>query len=251
MVKMQQSGILQEKKSKKKRKKMRGSAIIGGQAADNGRVVGDFYPTPPNGTYPLLLVEEFPGPVWEPACGDGAIARILERDGGYPVCSTDLYDRGYGRAGLDFYQFSEPPEGCRSIVTNPPFRTITPDGSVRPVQDWAKFAMIDLGIEKMALFLKTTALAGKARSEVWKDPKVGLTKVYQLTSRVTTLRNGVAKPGPDGKINSGLIDYAWYIFERGYQGRPTLDWIDPINYSEFLAKRAGWKQAALLGDPDE
>jgi len=41
-------------------------------------------------------VESFEGQIWEPACGDGAISRVLEA-AGYQVISTDLIDRGYGQ----------------------------------------------------------------------------------------------------------------------------------------------------------
>ena len=41
----------------------------------------DFYPTPPEATRAPLAVESFAGPVWEPACGDGAIAKEFEAAG--------------------------------------------------------------------------------------------------------------------------------------------------------------------------
>ncbi len=41
------------------------------------RVPFDFYATPPEATPALLSVEQFDGPIWEPACGDGAISRQL------------------------------------------------------------------------------------------------------------------------------------------------------------------------------
>jgi len=61
----------------------------------------DFYPTPPAGTRALLEVESFTGPIWEPACGDGAISKVLE-SAGHQVISTDLIDRGYGTGGGRF-----------------------------------------------------------------------------------------------------------------------------------------------------
>ena len=61
------------------------------------RVPFDFYATPPEATRALLSVEDFDGLVWEPACGHGAISRVLV-NAGYSVVSTDLIDRGYGSA---------------------------------------------------------------------------------------------------------------------------------------------------------
>src|ERR1700759_147425 len=50
----------------------------------------------------------WPRRVWEPACGDGGIARPLER-GGFRVVGTDLVDRGYGFGGVDFLQVASRP----------------------------------------------------------------------------------------------------------------------------------------------
>lgn len=41
------------------------------------RIPNEFYPTPPEATRALLSVEAFDGPIWEPACGEGAITREL------------------------------------------------------------------------------------------------------------------------------------------------------------------------------
>ena len=65
----------------------------------------DFYPTPPQAVLPLLPHLELIGntqyDVWECACGDGAISKVLEENG-LNVRSTDLIDRGYGDYGIDF-----------------------------------------------------------------------------------------------------------------------------------------------------
>ncbi len=53
----------------------------------------DFYPTPPEATKALLEVERFDSLVWEPAAGDGAIAKVLA-DHGYGVVASDLHDYG-------------------------------------------------------------------------------------------------------------------------------------------------------------
>lgn len=80
----------------------------------------EFYPTPPEAVRALLSVEQFEGSVWEPACGDGAISKVLEK-AGYSVISTDLIDRGFGRGGYDFLKSTTPL--ARNIITNPPYGT--------------------------------------------------------------------------------------------------------------------------------
>src|SRR6185369_10862163 len=61
----------------------------------------DFFPTPRWATFALMDNEPFDGEIWDPACGDGAMARVLAERGN-AVIATDLYDRGYGEPGHDF-----------------------------------------------------------------------------------------------------------------------------------------------------
>lgn len=84
------------------------------------RTVYEFYPTPPEATRALLAVESFEGDIWEPACGDGAISKVLEA-AGYQVVSTDLIDRGYGAGGHNFLKSDRPL--AKNIITNPPYGT--------------------------------------------------------------------------------------------------------------------------------
>jgi hypothetical protein len=80
----------------------------------------DFYATPAWVTEALLRHVRFRGPIWEPCCGDGAMSTVLASHG-YDVVSTDIAERGFGTAGIDFLTCPTVPHGCRSIVTNPPY----------------------------------------------------------------------------------------------------------------------------------
>ena len=40
---------------------------------------------------------------------------------GYEVVSTDIADCGFGTPGVDFLASRSVREGCRSIITNPPY----------------------------------------------------------------------------------------------------------------------------------
>jgi len=83
------------------------------------RAAYEFYPTPPEATRALLCVETFDGPIWEPACGEGHISKVLETQG-HSVVSTDLATCwGYGDTGRDF--LAEKKSLARHIVTNPPY----------------------------------------------------------------------------------------------------------------------------------
>ena len=79
----------------------------------------DYFPTPEWATHALIENERFEGEIWEPACGDGAMSRVLEQTG-CPVFSTDLFDRGYGEAGVDFLKADRVSD---NIVTNPPYNS--------------------------------------------------------------------------------------------------------------------------------
>lgn len=96
-----------------------GAAIAGGNGS---RRADDFYPTPWEATEALCLWLKrhgwFPEYIWEPACGDGAMARVLEAHGA-SVHASDLIDRGFGQGGVDFLKFSVFPSPA--VITNPPF----------------------------------------------------------------------------------------------------------------------------------
>ena len=38
----------------------------------------------------------------------------------------------------------------------------------------------------------------------------------------------------DGKYKTGMMVYAWYIWDRAYKGSATIDWID--NNNDVLKK---------------
>lgn len=81
----------------------------------------DLYETPACAVTSLLTVEPVPTTIWEPACGPGAIVRVL-RATGRKVIATDLVDYGCDDsvARCDFLMERDAPASC--IVTNPPFK---------------------------------------------------------------------------------------------------------------------------------
>jgi hypothetical protein len=91
---------------------------IAGSVAAESRGSLSFHETPPELTEALLAHQTLPRRIWEPACGAGAIARVLEQ-AGHGVIATDLADRGFGTSGINFLRTIWP--SARAIVTNPPF----------------------------------------------------------------------------------------------------------------------------------
>lgn len=55
----------------------------------------DYYATDPIAAKYLLTLETLNNNLWEPACGEGHLAKVF-LDNGYNVKSTDLIDRGFG-----------------------------------------------------------------------------------------------------------------------------------------------------------
>lgn len=94
-------------------KNLIGSKICGGNPAGT-RSVADFYPTPPEATQALLnFLNLEPGTtVWEPACGDGHMVKVLESND-LLVRATDI------TLGVDFLTTED--NTSQWIITNPPF----------------------------------------------------------------------------------------------------------------------------------
>ena len=161
----------------------------------------DYYATDPRAVELLLEQERFSENIWEPACGEGHISKVLEAHG-HKVFSTDLIDRGFGVGGKDFLTESMAFDG--DIITNPPYK-------------YAR-AFVEKALEsvpegnKVAMFLKLTFLEGKARQAFFK--KCPPQTVYVSSSRLECGKNGVF-------LNGSAVAYAWYVWKKGYP-RPNL-----------------------------
>jgi hypothetical protein len=174
------------------------------------RVDGDFYPTPTWVTECLLGKVALRGPVWEPCCGDGAIAKVLTA-AGHKVVATDLVDRGYGRGGVDFYQTSQVPDGCRAVITNPPYGDGA--GSRGPKAAIHMLTFTDHAIRlarqaeaQLALLVRLQWIAGTRVSSLLGEGK--MRAVVVLTRRIQWFDHGKAS-------KSAQHHHAWIFFDFG------------------------------------
>lgn len=166
----------------------------------------DFYPTPPMGTEALLRWVDFDGPIWEPACGDGAISEVL-RAAGHSVVSSDLVDRGYGESRVDFLMETRP--RAPNIITNPPFKLLVP---------FIEKAL-SLSTGKVAILARLAVLEGAARRRLYESTP--LARVLVFSSRLPIWR-GQQKPE---NCSSGMIAFAWFVWDHQHEGPPTLGWL--------------------------
>lgn len=128
-------------------------AVLGAtNHSQNQREENDFYATDPIAMELLLNMEQFSNDIWECACGEGHLSKVLEARG-YNVISTDLIDRGFGESGIDFLSTTHQFDG--DIITNPPYKYAREfvEHAIESVTDGHKVAML----------LKIQFLEGKAR----------------------------------------------------------------------------------------
>ena len=163
----------------------------------------DFYPTPPPATRALMAAEPLSGPIWEPACGDGAISDVLME--AHPTISTDLYDRGHGESGVDFLATQH--LLAPTIVTNPPFRH---------AQAFIQHA-IDLGAKKHCWLLRLAFLEGKRRhDELFAHHRPA--RIFVFSRRLTLWR------GDETPTGSGTTAYAWFVWD-GDSTETKVSWL--------------------------
>lgn len=177
----------------------------------------DFYATPAWVTEALLRHVRFRGPVWEPCCGDGAMSSVLAGQG-YDVISTDLVDRGFGEAGVNFLTTYTVPSGCRSIVTNPPYG----DSGSHAAQSRSPTAMLEFLRHAMmltksvqgqlALLVRLQWVAGRRVADVMSAGPFAATIV--LTRRIRWFDMGKF-------TKNAQHHHAWVVFDHAHpHGQP-------------------------------
>lgn len=127
----------------------------------------------------------------------------------YNVKSTDLINRGYGTGNVNFLTQKEIFKG--DIITNPPYKYAN------------EFILHALSLvekkSKVAMFLPVRFLSGKKRAEIFKEfpPKI----IYVASSRINCAKNGDFH-----KYNSSAMDYAWFVWEKGFKGKTETKWFN-------------------------
>lgn len=183
-----------------------------GHSSEPGRPEADFYRTCPEAVMSLLAVETFDGPIWEPACGDGAISEILQT-ADLEVYSSDLYDYGYGDETNRDFLTSTAPEGVMNIITNPPFKL-----SAEFAQRGAEIVKKTRG--KLALLNRLLWLEGVKRKRLFQETR--LARVWVFSRRLPMMH----RPGYKGKRTTPMVAFAWYVWDYVQLGPTQVRWID-------------------------
>ena len=171
----------------------------------------DYFPTPGWATHALIDNEKFSGEIWESACGDGAMSRVLEMTG-CKVRSSDLFDRGYGEAGIDFLGANYLTD---NIVTNPPYNSA--EGFVA--------SGIKCSRKKFALLLRLAFLEGSNRNHTIFSQSPP-SRVWVFSERITFYPAGAVQAG------SGTTAYAWFVWDKDATGT-ELKWFKPGYKARF------------------
>lgn len=209
------------------------------------RKPADLYPTPVDATesiIPLLeaislrsdgTVDPHGGDgrsirrVWEPACGDGRLSRVLEWHG-YEVTSSDLREciPHPGIGGIDFLgdmlkaRQDERPFRYDAIITNPPFsharQFVERARSLAPV---------------VIMLVKQNYWNTKGRLTMWDEHRPAF--FLPITWRLAFLKQE--------RGNSPLMDCAWCVWIDG--------WDEPGCFFEPVRKRVypGYHDIGVLG----
>ena len=159
--------------------------------------------------------------IWEPAVGGGHLALRLTKNG-YTVFASDIIERDFRCDEIHDFLSDATPKTLRykfngnafDILTNPPYKY---------AKEFVLKALELLSIGcKCYMFLKLQFLEGVARyNEIFNitPPKV----VYVFKKRLLCAKNGEFERMK--KSGGSAVAYAWFVWEKGYQGTTTVGWI--------------------------
>ena len=167
----------------------------------------DFYVEPTWCSRRLFEVERFDTGIFDPACGLG---RILDsaRAAQYIAFGADIVQRG----AADFIEdYIELPRLAANVASNPPFG----------IADRFCETALKNTTHKVALLLPTKWMNGAKRG-AWLET-TPLRRVWLLAPRPSMPPGPVIEAGL--KPGNGTVDFCWFVWERGYAGRPELRWL--------------------------
>lgn len=172
------------------------------------RIEGDKYYTPAWCTEVLLKYVDFTGGICEPACGDGAVVKVLEA-AGHGVLASDIAPEMKDAFVHDFFAGHKNGAGnlnCKNIVTNPPFN-LAEKFVCRALR------MTEAMGGKVAMLLRNEWDSASSRSYLFRDNPFAMKIV--LTKRPRWIAG--SKGGP-------RHNYSWFVWDHAHKGLATMRW---------------------------
>lgn len=173
------------------------------------RELNDYYSTDPSAItllhkYDLL---DYDQQYWETACGGGNLSKELIRLGYDVVRNTDLFDRGYGESGVDFFKVKEVFDG--NLITNPPYKHIN---------NWIIHSN-RLAKHKSYIFCRIQTLESIDRwNRIFKPNPPSM--ICPFVKRMNCYRND------DRDIKGSAVCYAWFIWDNDDDCKDTrIKWL--------------------------
>ena len=142
---------------------------------------------------------------WETACGGGRLSNELIRLG-YDVISSDLFDRGYGDVGVDFFKCNEVFEG--NTITNPPYSFIN---------DWIQHSL-KITSNKVYIFCRIQTIETVKRYKIFKENPPLL--ICPFVKRIPCYK------GESTSKNGSAVCYSWFIWDNKIDNEDTkVKWL--------------------------
>lgn len=192
-----------------------------GNKRKESRPKNDLYCTPFSLTWELVKKYDLQN-VWEPACGQSSISNALKQKS-IDVVESDIDpDFDPTRKSNSFFEFTEPL--ANTVISNPPFS----------LWDLFVFHAKFLEINKIIFIGKTDyfSAAGRYNSGIWNN-----LKHVEIFDRKVDYQTPYRE---DGLFHVGAMTSAWFIWERNYTGKPSIDIIDVQPYAKLGAFKNGY-----------
>lgn len=184
----------------------------------------DWYVEPYECSLALIDTLGLSGRIWDPAAGSGRIlasAKLLGRE----VIGSDIVRRTpLCEKVVDFLSITEPPD-FDHIVTNPPFRHAE------------QFVLHAISLSKnsktVSMLLPLVWMAGFSTKRNWL-PKSPLTHILPMSPRPSMPPGAVIEAGE--KPGNGTKDFAWFVWQCGYEGEPKIHFLNTKPFKHISLK---------------
>ena len=173
------------------------------------REKNDYYATDCNTLIPIIDNSsiDIDHNIREPACWEWHLSKFLEWVG-FNVLSSDLINRWYWKGWVDFLKCNK--KWRWDILTNPPYKY-----AQEFVEKWLSLVN---NWNLVIMFLKLQFLEWQKRKEMF-------IKWWLRNVLVFSKRQMCAKNWEFEKYKSNAIAYWWFVWEKWYSWKPTIDWI--------------------------